>query len=438
MISEHASPLAPLGSVDAGGQNVHVASLAERLGAQGHSVTVYTRRDDPGLPPAVSLSPGVEVVHIDAGPPAHVPKDELLAHMAAFGDELLSRWSGAGEAPDVVHAHFWMSGLAGLRAARPLGIPLVQTFHALGSVKRRHQGARDTSPAGRVALEQRLCAEADLIIATCSDEVGELIALGADPDRIEVVPCGVDIGRFRPDPNRRARATRDGRLRALSVGRLVERKGIDTVVRALVEASDVELVVAGGPPAAELGSDPEAVRLRGLAQDLGVADRVELVGSLTRDEVRAAMQAADVVVCDPWYEPFGIVPIEAAACGRPVIGSAVGGLLDSVVHERTGLLVPPRDPAALAAALSRISADPALGEALGSAGRVRAERLYGWSVVARRTVHSYRIAVAAAPGGTGLARIGRVLSSSEAAREHEAPITMAPSAAGPTRTADQS
>lgn len=395
MISEHASPLATLGSVDAGGQNVHVASLSQRLGAQGHSVTVYTRRDDPGLPAVVPLAPGVDVVHVDAGPAVHLPKDELLVHMDAFGDELAAWWSRSGP-PDVVHAHFWMSGLAGLRATRIVRAPLVQTFHALGSVKRRHQGDRDTSPPGRIDLERLLCAEVDLIVATCSDEVAELTALGADPDRIEVVPCGVDLDKFRlPSSGQGEPAGReDGRFVALSVGRLVERKGVETIVRALVDAADVELVVAGGPPAADLGDDVEAARLRALAQDLGVIGRVHLVGSLTQDEVRAAMHAADVVVCDPWYEPFGIVPIEAAACGRPVVGSAVGGLLDSVVHERTGLLVPPRDPVTLARALLRLHADPTLGERLGAAARRRAERLYGWSTVAERTAHAYWTALA--------------------------------------------
>ncbi|WP_083941823.1 glycosyltransferase [Sanguibacter suarezii] len=401
MISEHASPLATLGSVDAGGQNVHVASLAQHLGAQGHAVTVYTRRDDPDLPVVVPLAPGVDVVHVDAGPPVHIPKDELLVHMDAFGDELAARWARSAP-PDVVHAHFWMSGLAGLRATRTVPAPLVQTFHALGSVKHRHQGDRDTSPAGRVDLERLLCAEVDLIVATCSDEVAELTALGADPDRIEVVPCGVDLDKFRlpvPGQSERVRPD-DGRFVALSVGRLVERKGIETIVRALVDTPDVELVVAGGPPAADLDVDVEAARLRALAQELGVADRVRLVGSLTQDEVRAAMHAADVVVCDPWYEPFGIVPIEAAACGRPVVGSAVGGLLDSVLHERTGLLVPPQDPVALARALLRLHSDPGLGEALGAAGRRRAERLYGWSTVAERTAHAYRTAVAATAAPT--------------------------------------
>ncbi|MGO1935809.1 MAG: glycosyltransferase, partial [Cellulosimicrobium funkei] len=202
MISEHASPLAALGGVDAGGQNVHVASLATRLGAQGHRVEVFTRRDDASLPERVPLSRGVEVVHVDAGPPVPVPKDDLLPHMDAFGADLLRRWIEPGPRPDVVHAHFWMSGIAGLLSAPPLGVPLVQTFHALGSVKRRHQGAHDTSPAERVARERLLCRAVDRIVATCADEVAELVALGADPDRIDVVPCGVDLGRFLPDPDR--------------------------------------------------------------------------------------------------------------------------------------------------------------------------------------------------------------------------------------------
>ncbi|WP_251152857.1 glycosyltransferase [Cellulosimicrobium sp. Marseille-Q4280] len=398
MISEHASPLAALGGVDAGGQNVHVASLATRLGAQGHDVEVYTRRDDASLPERVPLAPRVEVVHVDAGPPVPVPKDELLPHMDAFGADLLRRWSDPAvpdAVPDVVHAHFWMSGIAGLLSAPPLGIPLVQTFHALGSVKRRHQGARDTSPRERVARERLLCRGVDRIVATCSDEVAELVALGADPDRVDVVPCGVDIGRFRPGPRRSVHRHREpGTLRLLSIGRLVERKGVDTVIEALPDLPGAELVVAGGPPAAHLEEDEEARRLVKLADALGVLDRVRLVGSVTQDDVRGLMQTADVVVCDPWYEPFGIVPLEAAACGRPVVGAAVGGLLDSVVDGRTGLLVPPRDPAALAAALRRIADDPALGERLGSAARVRAERLYGWTTVAARTLESYERVVA--------------------------------------------
>src|SRR3954470_22219983 len=172
MVSEHASPLAVLGGVDAGGQNVHVAALAAALGRLGHEVVVHTRRDDAALPRRVPLAPGVEVDHVDAGPPSEVPKDELLPYMRAFGDELREAWGE--DPPDVVHAHFWMSAIAALRAAVPLGIPVVHTFHALGTVKRRHQGAEDTSPEGRLALEREICRRVDRIVATCSDEVFEL------------------------------------------------------------------------------------------------------------------------------------------------------------------------------------------------------------------------------------------------------------------------
>ncbi|MCA5893976.1 glycosyltransferase [Isoptericola sp. NEAU-Y5] len=403
MISEHASPLAALGGPDAGGQNVHVASLAARLGAHGHAVQVYTRRDDPDLPERVPLAEGVEVVHVDAGPPRPLPKDDLLPFMGAFGTDLRRRWSGGAPTdpvPDVVHAHFWMSGIAGLQSGPPLGIPLVQTFHALGSVKRRHQGAQDTSPPERVARERLLCRAVDRIVATCQDEVAELVALGAAPERVEVVPCGVDVGRFRPAGPRRPARVPGAPLRLLSVGRLVERKGVETVVEALVALPGTTLEVVGGPRAADLGGDPEARRLMAAADRFGVADRVHLRGGVDQDDVQDLMHAADVVVCTPWYEPFGIVPLEAAACGRPVVGSAVGGLLDSVVDGRTGLLVPPRDPAALAAALRRLQDDPALGERLGATARVRAERLYDWSSVAARTAAAYRGVLAEHDGAT--------------------------------------
>src|SRR3954463_11045691 len=152
MVSEHASPLAVLGGVDAGGQNVHVAALATALGRLGDEGVVHTRRADPALPRRVALAPGVEVDHVDAGPPTEVPKDELLPHMAAFAEELREQW--LADPPDVIHAHFWMSAVAALDAAGE--IPVVHTFHALGTVKRRHQGRRDTSPPGRIAHETRI------------------------------------------------------------------------------------------------------------------------------------------------------------------------------------------------------------------------------------------------------------------------------------------
>jgi D-inositol-3-phosphate glycosyltransferase len=386
MVSEHASPLASLGGADAGGQNVHVAALGEALVDRGHQVTVFTRRDHPGLAPTVTVRPGLRVVHIDAGPPAPVPKDELLPYMGRFGEALGRAFRagafGAG-CPDVVHGHFWMSGLAALAAARPLGIPVVQTFHALGVVKRRHQGPADTSPPERIRLESRVAGEIDRIVATCSDEVFELARLGVPPGRMSVVPCGVDVSRFRPDG---AAAPRTRRPRLLAVGRLVPRKGIDDVIRVLPAVPGAELVVAGGSAG---GADPEAERLRSVAAGCGVGDRVHLVGPVPRAAMPALYRSADLTVAAPLYEPFGIVPLESMACGVPVVVSAVGGLVDTVVDGVTGRLVPSRRPAELAAVIGELLAHPAARARLGRAGVERARARYTWPRVAAATEAVY-------------------------------------------------
>ena len=388
MVSEHASPLAVLGGVDAGGQNVHVAELARALARRGHEVVVHTRRDDPGLPRRVELAPGVTVDHVDAGPPRVLPKDDLLPHMDAFAEELQACW--AIERPDVVHAHFWMSGLAALDAAQPLGIPVAQTFHALGSVKKRHQGTRDTSPGGRIAIERRIARRVDRVIATCSDEVFELVRMGADRHRITVVPCGVDRAAFAPDGPAEPRERGLGAPHRLVMAtRLVERNGVADAVRALPALPGAELHVAGGPDAAELHAAPAARRLRALAEELGVADRLVLRGRVAREHLPALLRSADVVVCAPWYEPFGIVPLEAMACGVPVVATAVGGQIDSVVHEVTGLHVPPRDPRALAGAVGALLASAQRRRQLGEAGVRRVRARFGFDRVAAATHDAY-------------------------------------------------
>jgi glycosyltransferase involved in cell wall biosynthesis len=385
MVSEHASPLAVLGGVDAGGQNVHVAALAAALAARGHDVAVYTRRDSWEQPDRVPLCPGVEVVHVPAGPPTPLPKDELLPYMPAFGRWLAQEWSGP-ERPDVVHAHFWMSGLASVQAGEDIGVPVVQTFHALGVVKRRHQGTSDPSPRTRVRAEVRLATQVDMVIATCTDELRELVRLGAPAERIQVIPCGVDVEHFTPNGPALLPPV-DRRL--LCVSRLVERKGVDTVVRALLELPGAELVIAGGPPVEELSADAEAARLSGLAEQLGVADRVRLIGRVEHDDMPALLRSADVVVSTPWYEPFGIVPLEAMACGRPVVGTAVGGLLDTVRPEETGLLVHPHDPDAVATAVGRLLDDPGLRARFGAAASRHAVQRYDWSRIAADTETAY-------------------------------------------------
>ena len=383
MVSEHASPLAAMGGEDAGGQNVHVAALADRLARAGHDVTVWTRRDDPDLPTRAT-SGGVAVAHVDAGPPKPIAKDEILHWLDDFADVLRLAWRR--DPPDVIHSHFWMSGCAAL-AARPARRPVVHTYHALGVVKRRFLGAADPSAPGRLETERTIAQDVDRIIATCRDELHEMRAMDADPRRVDIIPCGVDLERFGPDgPAER----RGQRARIVSIGRLVARKGIDDVIRALPALPDVELVIAGGPPPEDLRDDPEALRLRAIGRALGVADRVELRGAVPRADVPTLLRSADVAVCVPWYEPFGIVPLEAMACGVPVVASAVGGMLDSVVDGVTGLHVPPRDPSALAVAIGSLLADPARRACMSAAGHARAQHCYDWDLIAQRTLQIYQ------------------------------------------------
>jgi len=400
MISEHASPLARLGEVDAGGQNVHVAALSMALAARGHQVVVYTRRDDPDLPDRVPMTGGAElpdrlplaggavVEHIAAGPARPVPKDELLPHMEAFAAQLCRRWRLWQ--PDIVHGHFWMSGLAALSAVAALEgpdgapIPVAQTFHALGSVKRRWQPAADTSPAERVGIERRIARSASRIIATCSEEVAELRRLGAAESALDVIPCGVDTALFTPDGSTEPRTSR---FRILCIGRLVPRKGVDDVIRAVAGLPEVELLIAGGPAADRLADDPEAARLRSVAGD---SARVRLLGQVAHDRLPGLIRSADLVVSAPWYEPFGIVPLEAMACGVPVVATAVGGMLDTVLPGRTGLLVPPKDPAAIRAAIGHLLAEPGTRRAMAEAGVRRARASYGWDAIALATERSYQ------------------------------------------------
>ncbi|BCK56600.1 glycosyltransferase [Nocardia wallacei] len=383
MVSEHASPLAAIGGVDAGGQNVHVAELSAALVRRGAEVTVYTRRDDPALPDQVDTPDGYRVVHVPAGPPGPLPKDELLPYMGEFGEWLRERW--LQDRPDVAHAHFWMSGIAAEQAARQPAVPVVQTFHALGVVKKRYQGQDDTSPECRIRAERMVAQNAARVAATCSDEVFELARLGLPTTRASVVPCGVDLRRFVPGP----RPERAAGHRLLAVGRLVPRKGFDTAILALPELPGAELLIAGGSPSGGLEDDAEAERLRDIARRCGVADRVRLLGPVSRDDMPALMRSADLVLCTPWYEPFGMVALEAMACGTPVVASAVGGLLDTVLDGVTGRLVPPRDSDRLAETVAEILADDEQRAAMGHAGHRRARSRYSWDRIAADTLRVY-------------------------------------------------
>jgi glycosyltransferase involved in cell wall biosynthesis len=390
MISEHASPLAALGGTDAGGQNAHVAELCAALAVQGHEVRVYTRRDSTDPPTVVPLGDGADVVHVPAGPPVPLPKDDLLPFMGDFAAWMAGDWRNRW-LPDVAHAHFWMSGLAAVTAGRSCDVPVVLTYHALGSVKRRYQGAADTSPAHRVPYERQLGHAVDRIIVQCQDEIRELALLGVPGSQMTLVPSGVNTDRFRPDGPAEPRSERP---RILSVGRLVERKGFEDLIRAMPAVPRAECVIVGGQPEDE----PYARRLRALAEHCRVADRVRLAGAVSTRDMPRWYRSADVLAATPWYEPFGLTPLEAMACGVPVVGSAVGGLVDTVVDGVTGDLVPARNHRALGSALRRLLGDDMRRYSYSAAAVDRAGQSYSW-----RRVATQLAAVYAAVAGLNLA-----------------------------------
>lgn len=399
LISEHASPLAALGGVDAGGQNVYVGQLARHLARIGHDVDVFTRRDRPDLPPVAEWLDGVRIVHVPAGPPQSIRKEELLPWMPRFA-AYMRRFLERREDPyDILHANFWMSGLVAAELKRSTGVPYVVTFHALGRVRRLHLGEDDGFPDERFGIEERVIAEADQVVAECPQDEEDLIRLyAADPTRITVIPAGFDPAELSPMGSELARATLGLAPReriVLHVGRIVPRKGVEHVIRAfagLVVRHRVaaRLYVAGGDAEAPHHlQTPEIRRLRSIAREEGVDELVTFLGPVRRDQLKLLYGAADVFVTTPWYEPFGITPLEAMACGTPVIGSNVGGIKFSVRDGETGYLVPPKDPDATAERLARLLADDQLLALFRRQAIRRANDLFTWRHVASAVAALY-------------------------------------------------
>jgi glycosyltransferase involved in cell wall biosynthesis len=398
LISEHASPIAPPGSVDSGGQNVYVAQVARHLARRGMSVDVLTRRDDARLSEVEQLADGVRVVHIKAGPEHYVPKEDLLDYMDEFAEGMLDGTPREREY-DLVHANFFMSGLVAARYKQVRGVPFVITFHALGRVRMLHQGKADRFPRERTEIEQRLIRQADRVIAECpQDRIDQVSLYSADPEKIRVVPCGFDESEFHPIHRRLARReigfADDGPL-IVHVGRMVPRKGVDNVIRGfagLVRRSKIaaRLVIVGGEsddpdPAAT----PEIGRLREIAAGEGVLDRVIFTGRRARDRLKYYYSAADLFVTTPWYEPFGITPLESMACGTPVIGSRVGGLQHSIRDGETGFLVPPNDPETLCDRMTRALAEPAILDRLSRQAVDWVNRHFTWRMVTAQLARVY-------------------------------------------------
>ena len=379
MISEHASPLNT--REPRGAQQRHVAELSAALAELGHEVRVYTRRDDPQLPAMVRTGDGVTVVHVPAGPALALPPEQLLSHMGDFAQWLRTEWRDTDWLPEVAHAHFWTSGLAAVTAARQIGIPVVQSFHELGVA-----GPAGNGPS-RAGYERALGRAVDRVVAQTQNEVRGLVRIGVPRTQLTVVPAGVDSERFSPDGPAVERDPE--RTRILSVGRLVEHKGYGDVIQAMRYLPGAEYVVVGGPSAAQLAADPQAKKLRAMAEHYQVADRVRLVGSVPSADMPRWYRSADLLVAAPWQEQFELAPLEAMACGVPVIGTSVGGINETVVDGLTGDLVPSRDPRALGGALRRLVNDKVRRFAYATAALDRARQAYSWKRVAAQVGSVY-------------------------------------------------
>jgi glycosyltransferase involved in cell wall biosynthesis len=372
LVCAHSGPSRPADGPPVGTRE-HITRVAAELAARGHDVRLYERRDDPGLPASAEVD-GYRVERAPVGPPEPTPTAELVPYVPELGRWLADRWAGEW-VPEVVHGHYWVGGLAAAHAVRQTDIPVVQTFHSLGVEQLRHLGPRYDGPGTRIPLERALTRAVDIAIAQCNDEVDELTRMGLQRTSVAMVPAGVDIERFHPDGEA---APRDERLRILSVGALSPGHGQEDLIRAMRLVGDAELIIAGGPPADQLADHAEARRLRELAEQVGVAEQVRLIGAVPHDQMPTWYRSADVVACTPHYSSAGRVSLEAMACGVPVVGYAMGGIADAVVDEVTGRLVPPGDVRALGVTLRRLLADTASRFAYGHAAVDRVRCSYTW------------------------------------------------------------
>jgi D-inositol-3-phosphate glycosyltransferase len=390
-ISEHASPLAILGGTDNGGQNVYVAELSMQLVRKGYQVDIYTRRDAAAVPEVVEWQRGIRVIHVTAGPATYIPKEQLLQYMQEFTFHMLFFMSRNELYYELIHAHFFMSALVASNIKKAVGIPYVVTFHALGLVRRLHQKQQDGFPPERTLIEKHIVHDANLLIAECPQDKDDLIVhYDADPERIVIVPCGFNPKEFYPIDKETARdflrLPVDDKI-ILQLGRMVPRKGVDNVIRAAgiakKEIPTLKLLIVGGEAdSPDPALTPEIGRLQQVARESNVYDQVIFTGRKARSLLKYYYAAADLFISTPWYEPFGITPLEAMACGTPVIGSNVGGIKYSVVDQRTGFLVPPHEPDTLAARINQLLQDTVLYNSMCKNAIKHVRSSFTWNKVA--------------------------------------------------------
>lgn len=415
MISDHASPLSCIGKVDTGGQNVYVDQVARHLAAKGYQVDIFTRRDDAALKEVVDCMAGMRVIHIKAGPEDDIIKEEMLPYMPEFADNMMAFIIKHQLNYQVIHAHFFMSGMVACELKKQLGIPFVITFHALGQIRRLYQADNDKFPIERNAIETQIVKQADHIIAECPQDKADLLNYyQADTGKISIIPCGFSKKEFYPIAKRSARkflGLSASEPVLLQLGRMVPRKGIDNVIRAMAHLKTtgndlIQLIIVGGDEQnMAQSSSAEFDRLRNIAHELNISNQIKFAGRKDRDLLKYYYSAADLFITTPWYEPFGITPLEAMACGTPVIGSNVGGIKYSVVDGVTGALVAPDKPRELAEKVSGLLSDKAALKALGKQAIKHVNNNFTWAKVTDHLAMLYQQVIDARRNGQSVRAI---------------------------------
>lgn len=405
MLSVHTCPLAMLGGKETGGMNVYVRDLSMEFSRRGIAVDVFTRSQNPHLPHVMhEIGPNGRVIHIPTGPEEPYDKNKVFDYLPEFVNGVKQFARSEGIQYDIIHSHYWLSGWAARELRAEWGAPIVQMFHTLGKMKNAVAASpAEMETARRIETEAEIVRDVDRLVAATITEKDQLVRLyGADPHKISIVPPGVDIMHFHPMPRRLAQQkigldSHDWMI--LFVGRIEPLKGVDTLIRAMALlahecptwVSRLSLAIIGGDPNANENAEME--RLKAMHAQLNLGDLVVFLGAKDQNTLQYYYNAAEAVVMPSHYESFGMVALEAMACGTPVIASDVGGLSHLVRDGETGFHVPSGNHLALASTLARLLQDDGLRRRLGEQATYWAQN-YSWVKIGDRVLDAYRHALA--------------------------------------------
>jgi len=397
LISDHADPAAEIGSEEAGGQNVYVRHVGENLATLGWQVDMFTRKVHPDDDDIVQHSPHCRTIRLKAGAETYIPRDRLFEQMPEFVKSFQSFQSSQGIHYPLIHTNYWLSAWVGLELQKTSAVQLLHTYHSLGAVKYQSGQNRPPSADLRIQIEREILERANCIVATSPQEAQTLRSHVSTDGRIEMIPCGTDISNFRLMSKTDARNQLKLNLHEqiiLYVGRFDPRKGIETLVRAFAllkqqGQQNIKLVVVGGS-SPQMPDGEERLRIEGIVNELGLDSEVIFAGQIGHDILPLYYTAADVCVIPSHYEPFGLVAIEAMACGTPVVASDVGGLKFTIIPEQTGLLVPPQDTVAFADGIHRILFDELWARKMRKQAAANVKQRFTWGGVAIQLSELYR------------------------------------------------